>query len=172
MNYEIVLGSGEIVNANADENADLWKALRGGGNNFGVITRYDMRTFKQGPFWGGALYYLNGSFPGQVEALVQELQKPDASADTHLMMSLGYTAMFGPEPVGMNQMYYTQEVKNPPVLNVFTNVQPQIGGLNTMRIMNLADASKEQSGDIPPNQRFVLLNIQLLPQFYIRLTWY
>ncbi|KAK6079405.1 FAD binding domain-containing protein [Seiridium cupressi] len=59
MNYELVLGSGEVVNANVNENADLWKALRGGGNNFGVITRYDMRTFKQG--WGFIL--LQPEFP-------------------------------------------------------------------------------------------------------------
>ncbi|KAK0629420.1 hypothetical protein B0T17DRAFT_505970 [Bombardia bombarda] len=53
---------------------------------------------------------------GQVQALVGELQKPDASPETHLIVSLGYTALFGPEPVGMNQMYYTQEVEKPAVL--------------------------------------------------------
>ncbi|KAF7531134.1 hypothetical protein G7054_g9189 [Neopestalotiopsis clavispora] len=158
LNYEIVLGSGEIVNANATENADLWRALRGGGNNFGVVTRFDMRTFKQGRFWGGALYYQNSEFPGQVEALVRELQSPSATVETHLMMSLGYTALFGPVPVGMNQMYYTREVEKPPVLDVFTSVKSQIPGLNTMRMMNLAEASNEQSGDIPPNQRSAYMN--------------
>ncbi|KAI1501826.1 hypothetical protein F5X99DRAFT_418254 [Biscogniauxia marginata] len=141
LNYQIVLGSGEIVNASANENADLWKALRSGGNNFGVVTHYDMCTFKQEPFWGGSLYYFNPSFPSQVEALVHELQKPDATIETHLMMSLGYTAMFGLDAVGMNQMYYTQEVEKPPVLDVFTKVEPQIDKLNTMRMMNLAEAS-------------------------------
>lgn len=34
VNYEVVLASGEIVNANAHKNTDLWGALRGGGNNF------------------------------------------------------------------------------------------------------------------------------------------
>lgn len=57
LNYEIVLASGEIVNANADENRDLWLALRGGNNNFGVVTRFDFRTFPQGSFWGGSVYY-------------------------------------------------------------------------------------------------------------------
>lgn len=161
MNYEIVLGSGEVANANADENADLWKALRGGGNNFGVVTRYDVRTFKQGPLWGGALYYFNPSFPSQVEALVHELQKPDATVDTHLMMSLGYTAMFGPETVAMNQLYYAQGVEKPPALDIFANVEPQIDNLNTMRMMNLAEASREQAGDIPPSQRYIRHNIKI-----------
>lgn len=30
------MGSGEILNANAKENSDLWVALRGGGNNLGM----------------------------------------------------------------------------------------------------------------------------------------
>lgn len=40
-NFEVVLGNGSIVNANADENADLWKALKGGSGNFGFVTRLD-----------------------------------------------------------------------------------------------------------------------------------
>jgi hypothetical protein len=32
---------------------DLYYALRGGGNNFGIVTRFDMETFPQGKMWGG-----------------------------------------------------------------------------------------------------------------------
>jgi len=34
-------------------NSGLWKALKGGGNRFGVITRVDMTTFDQGDLFGG-----------------------------------------------------------------------------------------------------------------------
>lgn len=47
----------EIVNANADENSDLFKALKGGGSNFGVVTRFDMQAFDVGLFWGGLVTY-------------------------------------------------------------------------------------------------------------------
>lgn len=36
-NFEVVLGDGRVVNANAQENCDLWWALKGGGNNFGMV---------------------------------------------------------------------------------------------------------------------------------------
>lgn len=36
---QIVLGNSTIINANAQENADLFKALKGGGNNFGETWR-------------------------------------------------------------------------------------------------------------------------------------
>ena len=43
MNFEVVLADGRIVNANKDEHSDLWKSLKGGSGNFGLITRIDQR---------------------------------------------------------------------------------------------------------------------------------
>lgn len=39
VNFEVVVASGEILNANVKENLDLWVALRGGGNNLGMSPR-------------------------------------------------------------------------------------------------------------------------------------
>ncbi|KAI0889805.1 6-hydroxy-D-nicotine oxidase [Annulohypoxylon maeteangense] len=44
VNFEVVLASSIIVNANKDENSDLCHALKGGGSNFGVVTRFDIQT--------------------------------------------------------------------------------------------------------------------------------
>ncbi|KAI0506263.1 hypothetical protein F5B22DRAFT_639287 [Xylaria bambusicola] len=44
-NFEVVLSNATIVNANAYENADLYLALKGGGSNFGVVTRFDIATY-------------------------------------------------------------------------------------------------------------------------------
>ncbi|KAI1323092.1 FAD-binding domain-containing protein [Xylariaceae sp. FL0255] len=42
-NFEVVLADGSVVDANAsNDNADLYRALKGGGSNFGIVTRYDM----------------------------------------------------------------------------------------------------------------------------------
>ncbi|MCE7482230.1 FAD-binding oxidoreductase [Microbacterium profundi] len=38
---QVVTATGEIVEASANENADLFWALRGGGGNFGIVTRFD-----------------------------------------------------------------------------------------------------------------------------------
>jgi FAD/FMN-containing dehydrogenase len=40
VNYEVVLANGSVINANRDRNKSLWKALKGGGPNFGII--YDL----------------------------------------------------------------------------------------------------------------------------------
>ncbi|KAI1289033.1 hypothetical protein F5Y03DRAFT_378537 [Xylaria venustula] len=159
VNYEVVLASGDIINSNAQENTDLWVALRGGGNNFGVITRFDMRTFKQGHIYGGSIYYAGTSFPAQVEALARELQKPDASPLTHLMISLGFAGALSPEPLGLNQLYYLDDVdKSPPVLEPFATMEGQIPGYNTLRRHTFVEAANEQAGEIKIPARSAYMN--------------
>ncbi|KAJ7446931.1 hypothetical protein B0H11DRAFT_2030668 [Mycena galericulata] len=57
VNYQVVLSSGKIIEANATSNADLWLALRAGSTNFGIITRYDISTYPGGVMWGGNRFY-------------------------------------------------------------------------------------------------------------------
>jgi FAD/FMN-containing dehydrogenase len=45
---EIVLADGRVVTANADENADLFWGIRGGGGNFGIVTRFTYRLYDIG----------------------------------------------------------------------------------------------------------------------------
>ncbi|KAL5114029.1 hypothetical protein ACEQ8H_008085 [Pleosporales sp. CAS-2024a] len=43
-NFEIVLASGAIVNANRENLPDLYLALKGGGSNFGIVTAVDIEV--------------------------------------------------------------------------------------------------------------------------------
>jgi FAD/FMN-containing dehydrogenase len=54
---EVVLASGEKVRAAADENPDLYWALRGGGGNFGVVTSFLFRLHEVGTIVGGPTFW-------------------------------------------------------------------------------------------------------------------
>ncbi|RMY87589.1 hypothetical protein D0861_05260 [Hortaea werneckii] len=58
--WEVVLADGTALNATRDENADLWWALRGGGNQFAIVTRMWMQAHPlgdNGKVWGGTRAY-------------------------------------------------------------------------------------------------------------------
>ncbi|KAI6087338.1 FAD-binding domain-containing protein [Hypoxylon rubiginosum] len=162
VNLQVVLASGEIIQANATDNSDLWRALKGGGNNFGVVTRFDLRTFPQGSFWGGFIFYAvaGDNYSRQVEAMVNELRKPDASDETHIMVNLGYSKQFGGSMMGLNEIYYTgpdaasvygskgettRKASVPPMLEPFTSVENQVDSLNSLRIMTLIEGATEHA---------------------------
>ncbi|KAN0102884.1 FAD dependent oxidoreductase [Hyaloscypha variabilis] len=54
---EVVLANGEIVNATETSNVDLFNVLRGGGNNFGIVTTYTLKTHPVGEIWGGIVVF-------------------------------------------------------------------------------------------------------------------
>jgi FAD binding domain/Berberine and berberine like len=54
---EVVLASGERVRASAEENPDLFWAIRGGGGNFGVVTSFLFRLHEVGTIVGGPTFW-------------------------------------------------------------------------------------------------------------------
>jgi FAD/FMN-containing dehydrogenase len=52
---ELVTADGEVVPASEHEHPDLFWAVRGGGGNFGIVTRFDLRLQPVGMVLGGAI---------------------------------------------------------------------------------------------------------------------
>ncbi|KAL3462167.1 FAD-binding domain-containing protein [Aspergillus heterothallicus] len=84
LNFEVVLGNGTIVNANSTSNSDLWWALKGGGNRFGIVTKFTLKAHPlgdNGRVWGGIKLF-STTRRGQIFAALSDLIRtyPDTKA--------------------------------------------------------------------------------------------
>ncbi|KAJ3791923.1 FAD-binding domain-containing protein [Lentinula aff. detonsa] len=61
---EVVLPDGEIKTVVGSRlvDRDLFFALRGGGNNFGIVTKFTLKTYPQTEVWGGSIIYSGTEF--------------------------------------------------------------------------------------------------------------
>ena len=140
VNYEVILASGAIVSVNATSTPDLFVALRGGGNNFGIVTRFDLAAFPQGNFWGGMILY-DDSASSQLLGAFSDLNKATGfDENAALILSFSYVQAMGAFVASAN-IEYTKPETNPPTFQLFVTTQPQLQ--NTMRISNQTDFTTE-----------------------------
>ncbi|OTB02483.1 hypothetical protein M426DRAFT_264513 [Hypoxylon sp. CI-4A] len=80
--YEVVLADGGIVYATGENTtfSDLFWALKGGHNNFGIVTRFDMRTIPIGSIYGGFLAW-NGGAKEQFFDALEDYMAPGGGVD-------------------------------------------------------------------------------------------
>jgi FAD/FMN-containing dehydrogenase len=53
VSYDIVLADGRLIKVDRDSDHDLWLSLKGGSNNFGIVTNFVMNAIKCDKVWGG-----------------------------------------------------------------------------------------------------------------------
>ena len=75
---EIVTADGQIRTASRDENTELFWALRGGGGNFGVVTRFTFRLHEVGPTITGGLIVWSAERVDDVLATYRDLTESTA----------------------------------------------------------------------------------------------
>ncbi len=91
LSADLVTADGKLLTASANENEDLFWAIRGGGGNFGVVTSLEYKLHHLGPIvvGGFALYQME-----QAQEVLQFFREVTASAPDELSLA----ALFMPAP--------------------------------------------------------------------------
>ncbi|KAF7311780.1 FAD-binding PCMH-type domain-containing protein [Mycena indigotica] len=67
--YKLVKPSGAVVTVTQASDPELFFALKGGGNNFGIVTDFTLKTFPQTQVWGGLITYTADKLPAVANAV-------------------------------------------------------------------------------------------------------
>lgn len=104
MSVDIVLASGEQLVASESSHPDLFWAVRGAGQNFGVTTAFTFRGYEQkNPVFAGPLVFL----PDKIPQVVDFANKFHKSNDGNQAMLWGFSAPPPANaPVVLTQLFY------------------------------------------------------------------
>lgn len=119
-----MLASGEIVNANATSRPDLYAALKGGQSNFGIVTRFDLKSYPATTIWGGRTVYHPNATTSLLTAFTEfKSGKFDPYAAGWVTVRYNHTAAtFNPVSI----MWYTKPSQKPGALKKIVELQPQL----------------------------------------------
>lgn len=133
VNFELVLPSGHLVSANRSSHPDLFRALKGGMNNFGVVTKFDFATLPIGEILAGGIANNITYRQDVMRAFVNIANAPNYDVHTSLVASLAYSSSTGAWSISSTPIY-TLPVTNPPVYKELFAI-PKI--TNTMHLTPL-----------------------------------
>lgn len=118
--FEIVLASGEVVHANREYNNDLWPALKGGSNNFGIITSFTLKCFPESRIWGGLIVAPITALDSNLKSLADM----DAKWDVNASLKQSFTFNSKTKYMIATNLEYTNDVPEPEVLKPFLETKP------------------------------------------------
>lgn len=113
VSFQVVLASGAIIDANSKTNPDLFKALKGSSNNFGIVTRFDMKTFPSEKLWGGFVTYDMSTASQQIPAFIRFTDNLHKDPSASLIGIWSYDSQRDANFIG-NALHYTKPVPYPP----------------------------------------------------------
>ncbi|KAF2113376.1 hypothetical protein BDV96DRAFT_496359 [Lophiotrema nucula] len=168
LSFELVLASSEIVQANASSNPELWTSLKGGLNNFGILTSMKLKTIKSEPLWGGIAYYTPPTFSSFMAAAV-DFALNEEDEDTHVIASAGYG--FGQEVV-VGCVYHTRGIEDAPSLQRFTSLPGLIESHSSLRKSSHIEAGEDLGRYTGHNVRTFYATLTIRPDLALIETMY
>ncbi|KAI0825986.1 FAD dependent oxidoreductase [Irpex lacteus] len=155
LSYELVLPNGTVTTVDSS-NKDLFFALRGSAyNNYGIVTRFNFKTYPQGQVWGGTIT----ATADQLDAVNKAtLNFSNNVTDPKAQAIIAYNFLLG-EPGASIILFY--DGPNPPagIFDDFTAIKAFTKDLKTRSFLSLVQSPPS---DATANQRGAFHTVSLL----------
>lgn len=162
ISYDIVLASGSITTASATENPDLWRALKGGANNFGIVTRFKARSFPCSDIWSGFLYMPSSQATKVLAAFHEVVGRVDSDENAAGPIAcFTYIQPLGLQAISVNLVHTKPPEKKWPVCWGTSPFSSIFRLWSTCKVRTLTSATDEMNALNPPSRRQVLASTTL-----------
>lgn len=146
-----MLANGTIAEANVKENPDLWKALKGGGFNFGIVTCFDLQTMPAVDLAYGRQMLSFDCSDDAAEALVQFTDDCKDRPEDSLITFYNYdttTVLGGDDFILLIHTNTLSDLNTTgfDTLNKIPSIVP--GSLQLMSLADAANASQVEPGQL------------------------
>lgn len=111
VSFQVVLADGSVVEAERGYNEDLWWGLRGGSNNFGIVTSIEFATFEQGLLWSTLTLNPLTEVDNQARIYAELMDAEKYDENASFLTGWAFASKQGLS-VTLNQLVYTQLVEN------------------------------------------------------------
>lgn len=146
---------------------DLFWALRGGGNNFGIVTRFDLAAYPQGLLFGGEQYYSatpNNSL-SMFQALSHFADRVVNDPKAALILGSAYLQLSNTWLFTNSYEYADPVPIPPPIFDEFLAIEPKVA--STLRVATMSDLALELNSYQPNGLRetFIAATFKIDPAF-------
>jgi hypothetical protein len=141
LSYEVVTASGFVINVSQNSFPDLYWALRGGGNNFGIVTKFTVVSISRAPtMWGGNRMYLEAQHPALITAYVNLGKNAVKDGKAHQILSFGWG---GDElgPIALAELEYADPNPNATIFVEYNSIGGVIQDITAIK--SLAELAKQ-----------------------------
>ncbi|EKG14375.1 hypothetical protein MPH_08466 [Macrophomina phaseolina MS6] len=138
LEYELVLPNSTVVNVTYESEPDLYFALRGGANNFGIVTHFTVRVAEQGPQLFGPKYYS----PNYTDQVMHEAFRltTELSSDTDMAFWTRYAYNQSADSYNLSLVQaYLQPIPEPAVFAGVDAIPSQSSGVSIDWFSNQID---------------------------------
>ena len=139
ISYEVVTAAGLIVTASAKSFTDLYWALRGGGNNFGIVTsfKFEARPLPRGEIWGGVkLYDVAADGDAVAEAFADAVA--NSPTDPKASLLVAWTQLGGQNLAGAQLSYTEPDGGDAAIFDPFNAITPVIDDTRNRNMLEWA----------------------------------
>ncbi|KAJ8482389.1 hypothetical protein ONZ45_g14965 [Pleurotus djamor] len=161
VNYEVVLADGRVINANSGSHPDLFWGLKAGSTNFGIITRFDVKTYPLTPKWGGFRGHNVSIGPEIFNAMAKMIVKLRNDPHGGGSVVWGYNEVMQNDTIFSSYAYLGADVSQTDLFSDMLSV-PYINGTDSIRSnTNQQSLSGEVDSAYPAGLRRIFATITL-----------